>query len=204
MNDNLTRFYIVRHGETEMNRYKLVQGQLDSPLTEKGISQVEEVAQQFKTTHFDKVFSSDLLRAQKTAEIIVSEKKLVVETTKLLREQHYGKYEGTNRDEYFKRFDAWRTLSEEAKHTYKLEEDMESNEEAVSRLITFLREAALAYPGKTVLVVCHGAIMRYLAIHLGHIAYKDNKGFDNRGYMVLDSDGIDFFIKETVGIQVFD
>jgi len=204
MNDKLTRFYIVRHGETEMNKNKLVQGQLDSPLTEKGISQVEEVAEQFKTIHFDKVFSSDLLRAQRTAEIIVAEKKLVVETTKLLREQHYGRYEGTNRDDYFKRFDAWRKLSEDQKHTYKLEKGMESNEEAVSRLITFLREAALAYPGKTVLVVCHGAIMRYLAIHLGHIAYKDNKGFDNRGFMVLDSDGVDFFIQKAVGIHIFD
>lgn len=195
---------MVRHGETEWNKKKLVQGQLDSPLTEKGISQVEEVAHQFRTIHFDKVFSSDLLRAQKTAEIIVAEKKLTIETTKLLREQHYGKYEGTDRDEYFSLFTTWSELSEKEKHTYKLAEDMESNEEAVSRLITFLREAALAYPGKAVLVVCHGGIMRYLAIHLGYFKYEDNKGFDNRGYITLESDGIDFFLKDTVGIHTFD
>ncbi len=50
------------------------------------------------------MFASDLLRAKRTAEIVVTEKKLVVMTTKLLRERSFGQYEGYNWEKYYEKF----------------------------------------------------------------------------------------------------
>lgn len=87
--------YIVRHGETEWNVRKLLQGQKDSNLTEKGKEEAERLAKKFKDTPFDAIFSSDLLRAKRTAEILAVEHNLAIQTNKLLRERHFGRLEGT-------------------------------------------------------------------------------------------------------------
>ena len=201
MNTPHTIFYIVRHGETEWNVANIIQGHGDSPLTERGVLQAKGVAEELKNISFDKCFSSDLLRAKRTAEIITLEKNLAIETSQLLREQYFGKHEGTDRKQFYEQFTTWEQLSEKERHTYKVSDDVESNEEAVGRLLTFLREVAVGYPGRKILLVCHGAIMRYLLIHLGYITYKDNKGFGNTGYMIVESDGVDFFIKKVKGLH---
>ncbi|HVF69733.1 MAG TPA: histidine phosphatase family protein, partial [Xanthomonadales bacterium] len=80
---------------------------------------------------------------------------------------------------------------------------IESREKAVGRLLTFLREIAIAYPGKTLLVVCHGRLISGLLIHLG-VYKKDELNWNsvkNTGYFVAESDGIDFFVKELHDIE---
>src|SRR5579872_7049036 len=94
MDKNLCTLYIVRHGETQWNVERRVQGQIDTPLTEHGKEQAKALGNLFKTIHFDAVFSSDLLRAQRTAELITLEKKLAVVTSELLRERSFGSFEG--------------------------------------------------------------------------------------------------------------
>ncbi len=64
----MTDIYIVRHGETESNRAGLWQGATDSPLTETGHEQVRRLAERLRNRRFDAVVSSDLGRAQATAE----------------------------------------------------------------------------------------------------------------------------------------
>ena len=83
--NNLTTFYIVRHGQTEWNVLHRIQGQLDSSLTEQGKQEAKETAKKLKDVHFDVIYSSDLLRSKHTAEIIALEKKLEIMTTKALR-----------------------------------------------------------------------------------------------------------------------
>src|SRR3989338_844655 len=91
----MTTFYIVRHGQTEHNINNIMQGfTVDSPLTKKGQEQAEKIGKELSHIHFDEVFSSDLTRAKRTAEIITLERKLAIKTTEALREQCYGKYEG--------------------------------------------------------------------------------------------------------------
>ena len=75
---NLCTLYLVRHGETEWNKTGIVMGQLDSPLTEAGLGQAKTTAQELKGVNFDAIFSSDLHRAHKTAEIIKLERELVI------------------------------------------------------------------------------------------------------------------------------
>lgn len=93
-NQNSTTFYIVRHGETDWNVRGILQGQTDTELNEAGLKQSEELAEYLRELKFDAVFSSDLSRARKTSEAVALQKKLVVTTSKALRERSFGKYEG--------------------------------------------------------------------------------------------------------------
>ena len=207
-NNKLTTLYIVRHGETEFNVKKIMQGHCDSPLTLKGNEQIASLAKKLQDIKFDAIFASDLPRAQKTAQIVALDKKLVVTTTKVLREKYYGKYEGKPSSHFFK--DLQRLLQQrgklktEERFKFKLKSDVESDLEAVSRLITFLRELAIGYPGKTILVVTHGGIMRCFLIKLGYTTYEELPTTGglilNTAYIKIESDGVDFFIKDVVGV----
>lgn len=196
------RFYIVRHGQTEWNVQRRVQGHLDSPLTLKGQEQAKIVAQELKSIPFDAIYSSDLLRAKHTAETISLEHKLAVQTHKLLRERNFGKLEGVPIQE-LRQFDAiYEQLDDLGKQKYKIADDVESDEEIATRFITFLREVAVLYPGKTVLVITHSGIMKAFLIKIGFGTYQTlpHGSIANAAYIQLLSDGIDFFVEETKGI----
>ena len=63
--------YIIRHGKTELNKANVLQGQSDHPLNENGIEEAAKAAERLKNVHFSYVFSSTLVRAVKTAGIVV-------------------------------------------------------------------------------------------------------------------------------------
>ena len=85
------KLYVVRHGQSENNLKKLFTGWTDAPLTEKGIRDAETVRDFLSRVPFDKVYSSDLQRAMKTAETALPG--CVYETTPLIREISIGKAE---------------------------------------------------------------------------------------------------------------
>lgn len=199
--NNLTTFYIARHGETEWNALRLTQGHSDSPLTEKGIQDAKDLAEKLKHEKFDMIFSSDLLRAQRTAEIIALEHNLLVKTNKLLRERNMGYLEGKPKEDFQKWLSTFENLTEKERFSHKSDPEIETDEEISTRLIQFLREIAIANPGKKVLTVSHGGIIRSLLIKLGY-SYKDLGRISNCSYIKLDSDGTDFFIKELNGIEI--
>lgn len=202
--NNYCTFYIVRHAQSEANKKGLRGGQTDFAISEEGILEAKERAKDLSSISFDAVFSSDLVRAQKTAEIIALRNKLIVETTKILRERAWGsKLEGLTVEETEKYMGNFESMSKEERYKIKLFEDMESDEEVISRFFTFLRETAIAYPGKTVLVVSHGNIMRTALVHLGMgtIQEFNRRSIKNTGYFVLRSGGSDFEVVKTVGIE---
>lgn len=197
--NNLTTFYIVRHGETEYNIKRIAQGHLDSPLTAKGIEDAEKLGYKFKDINFDLIFSSDLLRAKRTAEIIALERKLAVQTTEILRERSYGKFEG----QPFETIHTYRMLLgklKEKKSEENKKNQFEEDDSVTSRFITFLRETAITYPDKVILVVTHGGMMRMLMKHLGYD--MPSGSVSNTGYMKLETDGVNFFVKQMEGIEL--
>lgn len=201
--------YLVRHGQTEWNVRGLLQGHGDSPLTGEGIKQAKTLAGRLKRINFAACYSSDLLRAYRTAEILLLEKKLAIKTTQALRERRFGKkYEGKHHDlinqDIKIYFEKYKHISDSQRTKLKLVPDMESIEESLSRVLVFLREMAVAYIGQNVLIVTHGGIMRHLLIHLG---FGDHNSLtygaiSNNALIVLQSDGVDFFVKKTSGINV--
>ncbi len=206
--DNFCTIYLVRHGESEGNIGKIVGG--NPPLTENGRSQAAETGKKLRDVHFDAAFSSTLLRAKQTAEIIAIEKDLAVETRDVIRERSYGPLEGSSVDKLDEKIKEMRagleTLVDEAKLHNIYPEGVENNENMAGRMITFIREIAAAYPGKTVLVVSHGGIIRAFLIHLGFGTYESFRPMDimNTAFAKISTDGVEFKILETDGIKTPD
>ena len=86
--------YIVRHGQTEKNKANVLQGRADVPLNDAGRQQAEKLRDRFREAgiHFDRVYSSPLNRAVRTAEIIAGYIRPVINDR--LIEMDYGPYEG--------------------------------------------------------------------------------------------------------------
>lgn len=203
MKNQYCTLYVVRHGETDWNKKGIIQGYSDVDLNEMGKRQARKLANQLKQINFDAIFSSDLLRAKKTAEVISSERKLVIKTVQVLRERNWGRLEGIfskNLNELDKLFN---NLEEKQKFRYKYYPEVESDEELSTRLITFIREIAIAYKGKTILAVTHGGIIRALLLRLNFLKYKNSlhNTIPNTAYVKLVSDGVDFYIQEAKGIK---
>ena len=86
--------YIIRHGKTELNKANVLQGRSNYPLNEEGIKQAEEAADNLREIRFDHVFSSPLIRAVRTAEIVCPGIEPVIDDR--LIEMDYGPYEGSD------------------------------------------------------------------------------------------------------------
>lgn len=205
--NNYCTIYLARHGETEHNINEVIQGHIDSPLTQLGQQQAKELAEHFKGMHFDAMFSSDIMRAHNTAKAVALDKALVVNTTKLLRERFFGVYEGRTIEDYKKEnremLEKRQSLAEAEKRVFRPYPDFENDEEVVSRMLTFLREVAVSYTGKTVLAVSHGSIISSLLIHLG-VAKRGQIWIENTGYVRLSSDGVDFIVEEMNNVKITD
>ena len=204
MKNHYCQIYLVRHGETDWNAKGLLQGQSDIPLNKEGEKQAIEAAKKhFKKIKFAAIFSSDLVRSKRTAEIIALEKKMAVETSTLLRERDFGPFEGKHWQEVEKELrmsiKEFRMLSDEV--AKKL--GIESDEKMMERFLRFLREVAVAYRGKNVLIVTHGSVMRVFLTKLGYLSKEESRQvfIKNLAFIKVLSDGVDFFVKEVFGVE---
>lgn len=201
------RLYLVRHAESEGNVRHIAQGHADYPLTKNGVSQATARAHNLKETQFAAAFSSDLSRAQHTAEIIAAEHELVVTSSELLRERNFGKYNGASEDELIAELKALLDEQQELIKTGKPEvphPEVEATGTMISRVFRFLREVALAYQGKNVLVVTHSNVMRNVLVHLGFAEHHElgSGVLANTCYVVLESDGVEFAVAETCDVHL--
>jgi broad specificity phosphatase PhoE len=147
------------------------------------------------------------MRARQTAQIVAFRRKLAVITTKALRERSFGAYEGTTGEQYEaelkKELEEFHSLPDKEKFKYSFPSNIEGIGETVGRVITWLREISVAYPGKKIMAVAHGGVLRLLLIHLGYGTYQQLPPYSiaNTAYIILECDGVDFKIKETVGVN---
>jgi broad specificity phosphatase PhoE len=147
----VTTILLVRHGETDWNLERRVQGHSDRPLNETGRAQAREVAAALAGEPIDAVYSSDLVRAHETARIVAEVRGLGVTAVPDLRERNFGTWEGLTDDEIFERFPSAKTGAWG---------DGETREEMARRVLGALRRIAEAHPGGRVLVVSHGGPLR--------------------------------------------
>ena len=92
----VVHFYLVRHGQTKLNKKRRLQGVTNSPLTKKGIRMAKRLGQELKQIKFEAVYTSDLKRTQKTAQYIIDENEAYyppVYQDPDLREISFGKFE---------------------------------------------------------------------------------------------------------------
>lgn len=203
-----TTFYIVRHGQTQWNVERRMQGHSNSRLTKQGILDAKLLADHLQGVQFDHAFSSDLFRAKRTAKIITADRNLAIRTKKALREGYFGTYEGKTHSEYdteLKDAIAVReSLSDTDRFSHSMGHDIETLESMVTRFFTFIREVAVAYQGKNILVVTHGGMMRAILVRLGYGSFNEipHGVIKNLSYFLLITDGIDFKVGETHNIEI--
>ena len=94
-----TRICFIRHGETDWNLARRIQGQTDTPLNETGQAQALAMAGNAARYEFAAIYSSDLIRATATARQIAETRGMEIRTLPQLRERHFGIFQGLTADE---------------------------------------------------------------------------------------------------------
>jgi len=154
----MSRFILVRHGETEWNRRGLFQGQQDSPLTPNGLSQALKVGQRLKQRPIDFILSSDLGRARQTTEAINQSLQLPVKWDARIRERNYGHFEGLSHDEIRVKFPQGHARMRQADTDWK-PEGGESHRQLVKRVNACFEDWYRKCPDATILTVTHGGVL---------------------------------------------
>jgi broad specificity phosphatase PhoE len=152
-----TTILLVRHGETDWNAERRVQGHTDRPLNETGLAQAQALAEQLSGTPVAAVYSSDLTRAFQTARAVADARGLTATALPELRERDFGTWEGLTDEEVFDRYPEARTGPWG---------DAETRDELDVRILAALQEIARRHPAKTVLVVTHGGPLRAMLAHV--------------------------------------
>lgn len=171
--------YIVRHGETDWNTEKRIQGQTDIELNENGVRLAELTSEGLKDVEFDYIFSSPLKRAYKTAEIIRGERTTEIVRDDRLKEMFFGEYEGTTKAE--RPADCCITTLFKDPGNYVAEGGAESLENLTERAAAFLEEhifpVEATNPDAQILLIGHGALNKALMSCLMHWDKKDFWGY---------------------------
>jgi alpha-ribazole phosphatase len=156
------RIYLVRHGSTIWNAQQRIQGHTDVPLNETGLQQSRLIAQRLQDLKLDAVWSSDLLRARVTAEIIAQPHGLSVQTTPLLRERRFGDWEGLTQEEIIARGDQQLLDAYRSAVVADLPPNAEPMQSVWDRLSQALQEIIGQHTEGQVAVVGHGGSLRVI------------------------------------------
>lgn len=159
-----TTLYFVRHGETEYNRRRIMQGRrIDCSLNETGRAQAEALAARFADVHLDAIYSSALARAVETAGCVAAHHPGVPRVRLPgLDEMCWGIYEGEARSERLQRMlDEMYAHWDRGAYDVRVEEG-ESIHDVRDRSLEAVDEILSAQQGNTVLVVSHGRLLRVL------------------------------------------
>lgn len=145
------KIILVRHGETEENRLKIVQGQFHGTLSKLGKEQAKKLANRLKDEKIDVIISSDLDRAKRTAEEIAKfHPEAKIEIKEELRERHWGEYQGKNKAD----IGNW----DEKELSLSHPKSVESFKSLSKRVMKLIRHIEKNYSNKTILLSGHGLI----------------------------------------------
>lgn len=169
----MTELWLVRHGQTDWNLEGRFQGQSDALLNGEGVLQAENLADQLiHAGRFDAIFTSDLLRAARTAEIIAGRLNLPVQVDHRLREVNQGEWEGMLIRDIV---NTYRNIWEERRANPEMARAPggESVVEVSVRMIQAADEISCRHPAGRVLVVSHGLALATLVCAARDIPLAD-------------------------------
>ena len=142
---------LTRHGQTEWNLLKKVQGKADIELNEKGIEQAETIRVSLKEERIDLILCSPLKRAIQTAEIINQGRNIRMIIDERLSERDFGEFEGMSNTDFD--FNAFWSYKQNLKY-----DKAENIKDFFRRVYKFLDSIKNEYAGKRILIVAHGGI----------------------------------------------
>lgn len=156
----MTEIYLTRHGQTLWNLEKRLQGQGDSPLTDKGIKGAKLLGKRLEEIELDVIYTSPIKRALETAKLIKGERNITLIEEKGLMEINFGDYEGHTEEEML-----GIGKGQEISKIFNGEMDVvppkgESLRMVYSRVKDTLDEILSREKGKKILIVTHGTTLK--------------------------------------------
>ncbi len=173
----MSKLVIVRHGQSQWNLENRFTGWIDIDLSEKGIEEAKSAGEKLIGYKFDKAYTSALIRAQRTLDIIleiIGQKDIPVEKDKALNERMYGDLQGLNKDETRKKY------GDEQVRLWRRSYDIappngESLKDTAARVIPYF-ESKIAVDlknGKNILISAHGNSLRALVMYLEKLTKEE-------------------------------
>lgn len=163
---------LLRHGQSEWNLANKFTGWVDVDLSAQGVEEAKQAGRLLEALKFDKVFTSALKRAQKTAALVLreSDQSPPIERSEALNERHYGELQGLDKDETRAKFGV------DQVHIWRRSFDIpppkgESLKDTCKRVMPYYKQFILpeVQGGKTILVAAHGNSLRALVKELESI-----------------------------------
>ena len=169
---------LIRHGQSLWNAENRFTGWTDIDLSQKGEKEAKAAGEKLENVSFDVVHTSALMRAQRTAEIIIKNNKISenIPTYKdeRLNERHYGSLQGLNKTETAEKY------GPEQVHIWRRSFDIappdgESLKMTAERTLPYFKEDVLKHlnEGKNVLISAHGNSLRSIVMHIENISKED-------------------------------
>ncbi len=187
----MTRFILLRHGQTDWNVERRYQGQADIQLNAVGVEQAHKAAEALRDEKIDVAYSSDLSRALDTAHAVLkyhADTELIVDP--LLRERAFGELEGT----FYQRDllnPTVRKQIDQDPYGYRFENGGESLRDVYARAENVYRKISDESPDKTVLVVSHGTFLSLFMVIMKGLPISARKNFvvENAAPIFVGSNG---------------
>ncbi|ACO03181.1 MAG TPA: histidine phosphatase family protein [Persephonella sp.] len=185
----MKRLILCRHGESEYNAKRIIQGHIDTDLTPAGVVQARLAGEELKKFNIQRVFSSDLKRAFRTAQIIADVLDMDITKDKRIREMSFGEWEGRTYDHIFETdyqtFQNW--LKNPVACPLPYQEDIENFR---SRLESFIKDI-LKLPEDNILIVAHGGSIQGIICIMTGLGLENLWALKhtNTGISVLETDG---------------
>lgn len=157
----MTTLYLTRHGETEWNKERRFQGQLDSDLTDLGLEQAAWLGESLKHEDFDVIISSSSKRAFDTAIIICGDRKQEIIKNDNLKEIHMGNWQGMLHKDIAE-------LYPEQEYNFwnrpelHVSDTGESMTDFYNRVTSEIENIIKEHSSKKILVVAHGLVVKFL------------------------------------------
>jgi len=161
----MVRWYLVRHGRTELNRDNRVQGHSQTLLDEEGLSQAGKIRDRLAEETFTAAFSSDLARAQQTAKTILGNRKITLTVSSDLREFDYGLWTNLTLAELRDNYSDGMSRMMDSNHNFA-PPGGESLIQLLERTGRFVTRVKAQVSEGNLLMVCHGGSLRALIVHL--------------------------------------
>lgn len=156
----MLQLFFIRHGETEWNVEKRLQGRKNSALTENGVRDAKLLGERLASTDFEAVISSPSMRTVETAKLVMGERTLPFKTDERLMEIDLGEWEGRTVEEI---------KESEPELFYVYEENPaqfqgtgETFQDVKNRLESVLIDLEKEYPSGNLLIVTHGVVVKVL------------------------------------------
>jgi probable phosphoglycerate mutase len=177
----MTEILLIRHGETDWNAEKRLQGHLDIGLNAAGQKQARALGRALLNEPLGAVYASDLQRAMHTAQAIAAPRGMTVQIDVGLRERCYGAFEGLRHADISERypleFAAWRAREMDVRYPDG-KNAAETLREFSTRVVAAITGIASRSSHKKIAIVTHGGVLECIYRQAKGIGYGSPRDFD--------------------------